>query len=61
MILKFRRFLFEDNTEVPDITEDAAGRIWIATTKGFYIYDPSGKQLIHYGDQVNQLPEMQRN
>ena len=56
--LKFRRFLFEDNTEVPDITEDAAGRIWIATTKGFYLYDPVSKQLIHYGDQVNQLPEM---
>ena len=56
--LKFRRFLFEDNTEVPDITEDAAGRIWIATTKGFYLYDHISKQLIHYGDQVNQLPEM---
>ncbi|MBP1675403.1 MAG: hypothetical protein H6Q24_1541, partial [Bacteroidetes bacterium] len=57
--LKFTRFLFEDNTEVPDIREDAAGRIWIASTKGFYIYNRDGNQLIHYGDQVNQLPEMQ--
>jgi signal transduction histidine kinase/ligand-binding sensor domain-containing protein/AraC-like DNA-binding protein len=57
--LKFTRFLFEENTEVPDIREDVAGRIWIATTKGFYIYDPNDNQLIHYGDQVNQLSEMQ--
>ncbi len=56
--LKFRRFLFEDHTEVPDITEDAAGRIWIATIKGFYLYEPASKQLFHYGDKVNQLPEM---
>ena len=57
--LKFRRFLFEDHTEVPDITEDAAGRIWIATRMGFYLYEPASKQLFHYGDQVNQLPEME--
>ncbi len=56
--LKFRRFLFEDHTEVPDIIEDTAGRIWIATRMGFYIYEPARKQLVHYGDQVNQLPEM---
>jgi signal transduction histidine kinase/ligand-binding sensor domain-containing protein/AraC-like DNA-binding protein len=57
--LKFTRFLFEENTEVPDIKEDAAGRIWIATTRGFYLYNPHDKKLIHYGDQVNQMSELQ--
>ncbi len=56
--LKFRRFLFEEHTEVPDFAEDAAGRIWIATRNGFYLYEPASKQLFHYGDRVNQLPEM---
>jgi signal transduction histidine kinase/ligand-binding sensor domain-containing protein/AraC-like DNA-binding protein/AmiR/NasT family two-component response regulator len=57
--LKFTRFLFEDNTEVPDIKEDAAGKVWIGTTKGFYIYNPGTKQLVHYGDQPNQLKDVQ--
>jgi signal transduction histidine kinase/ligand-binding sensor domain-containing protein/AraC-like DNA-binding protein len=57
--LKFKRFLFEDNTEVPDVKEDAAGTIWIATTNGFYLYYTGSKELVHYGDEVNQSHELQ--
>jgi signal transduction histidine kinase/ligand-binding sensor domain-containing protein/CheY-like chemotaxis protein/AraC-like DNA-binding protein len=57
--LEFTRFHFEDNLEVQDFREDAAGRIWIGSQNGLYVFNPHNNQLIHYGDQVNQLPEMQ--
>ncbi len=56
---KFTRFHFDGNLEVQDFKEDAAGRIWIGTQNGFYIYDPRNDNLIHYGDLAGQLPEMQ--
>jgi len=56
---EFNRFHFEDNLEVQDFKEDDAGRIWIGTQNGFYVYDPPRKSLIHYGDLPGQLPEMQ--
>jgi signal transduction histidine kinase/ligand-binding sensor domain-containing protein/AraC-like DNA-binding protein len=57
--LEFTRFHFEDNLEVQDFREDAAGRIWIGSQNGFYVYDPHNNNLIHYGDLANQLPDMQ--
>ncbi len=33
--LKFTRFHFQDNLEVQDFREDAAGRIWIGSQNGF--------------------------
>jgi len=57
--LEFTRFHFEDNLEVQDIREDSAGRIWIGSQNGLYIYDPHNKQLIHYGDLVNQSSDLQ--
>ena len=56
---EFTRFHFEDNLEVQDFKEDVAGRIWIGTQNGFYVYNPQNNILIHYGDLANQLPEMQ--
>ena len=57
--LVFTRFHFDDNLEVQDFGEDAAGRIWIGSQKGFYVYDPNNKRLVHYGDLRNQSAEMQ--
>ncbi|MBP1669193.1 MAG: hybrid sensor histidine kinase/response regulator, partial [Bacteroidetes bacterium] len=57
--LVFTRFHFNDNLEVQDFKEDAAGRVWIGSQNGFYVYDPRNKQLEHYGDRINQLPEVQ--
>lgn len=57
--LEFTRFHFEDNLEVQDFKEDAAGRIWIGSQRGFYIYDPENNSLIQYGDLDNQSSEMQ--
>lgn len=57
--LFFKRFLYEQNVEIQDFIEDAAGNIWIGTQWGFYIYDYSENELIHYGDLENQLPELQ--
>ena len=57
--LKFNRFFYDDNLEVQDIREDMAGRIWIGTQKGFYIYAPANKKVIYYGDLPNQSPEVQ--
>jgi len=57
--LVFTRFHFNDNLEVQDFKEDAAGRVWIGSQNGFYVYDPRNKQLEHYGDLINQLPEVQ--
>ena len=57
--LEFTRFHFDDNLEVQDIKEDSAGRIWIGSQNGLYIYDPSTNQLNHYGDLVNQISEVQ--
>jgi signal transduction histidine kinase/ligand-binding sensor domain-containing protein/DNA-binding response OmpR family regulator len=57
--LKFTRFHFEDNLEVQNFKEDAAGKIWIGSQNGFYVYNPHDNNLIHYGDLTNQSPEMQ--
>jgi len=57
--LEFTRFHFDDNLEVQDIREDSAGRIWIGSQNGLYMYDPHNKQLIHYGDLVNQSSDVQ--
>lgn len=57
--LSFKRFLYEQNVEVQDFTEDAAGNIWIGTQWGFYVYDYSNDELVHYGDLENQVAELQ--
>jgi signal transduction histidine kinase/ligand-binding sensor domain-containing protein/DNA-binding response OmpR family regulator len=57
--LEFTRFHFEDNLEVQNFKEDAAGKIWIGSQNGFYVYNPHDNNLIHYGDLTNQSPEMQ--
>jgi signal transduction histidine kinase/ligand-binding sensor domain-containing protein/AraC-like DNA-binding protein/AmiR/NasT family two-component response regulator len=57
--LEFTRLHFEDNLEVQDFKEDAAGRIWIGSQNGLYVYNSHDNNLIHYGDIANQLPEMQ--
>jgi signal transduction histidine kinase/ligand-binding sensor domain-containing protein/DNA-binding response OmpR family regulator len=57
--LEFKRFHFEDNLEVQSFKEDAAGKIWIGSQNGFYVYNPHDNNLIHYGDLANQSPEMQ--
>ena len=57
--LEFTRFHYDDNLEVQDIKEDVAGRIWIGTQNGLYVYDPHNKKMIHYGDLVSQSSEMQ--
>ncbi|TRZ70832.1 MAG: hybrid sensor histidine kinase/response regulator [Bacteroidetes bacterium] len=57
--LTFSRFYFQENLEVQDFQEDEAGRIWIGSQNGFYIYNPDNNHLVHYGDLLNQSPEMQ--
>lgn len=57
--LQFTRFHFDDNLEVQDFKEDVAGRIWIGSQNGLYVYNPRYNQLIHYGDLVNQMSETQ--
>ncbi len=57
--LFFKRLLYEQNVEIQDFTEDTAGNIWIGTQWGFYVYDYSNDQLVHYGDLENQVTEMQ--
>lgn len=57
--LKFTRFHFEDNLEVQDFKEDAAGRVWIGSQRGFYVYNQRNNELIHYGDLINQSAETQ--
>ncbi len=57
--LDFKRLLYDQNVEVQDFVEDAAGNIWIGSQWGFYLYDYSVDELIHYGDLENQLPELQ--
>ena len=57
--LFFKRLLYEQNVEIQDFTEDAAGNIWIGTQWGFYVYDYSADELVHYGDLENQVAELQ--
>ncbi len=58
--LVFKRYHYEQNLEVQDFCEDAAGNIWVGTQWGLYIYDYTNNKLVHYGDQKNQLPELQQ-
>jgi signal transduction histidine kinase/ligand-binding sensor domain-containing protein/DNA-binding response OmpR family regulator len=53
--LEFRSNGMFKNLEVHEFTEDAAGRIWISTDNGFYIYDYRDDVFRHYGDLENQL------
>ncbi len=46
--------LFTD-IEIHEFTEDPAGRIWISTDNGFFIYDHRDNVFRHYGDLENQL------
>jgi signal transduction histidine kinase/ligand-binding sensor domain-containing protein/DNA-binding response OmpR family regulator len=49
--------IFKD-IEIHEFTEDRAGRIWISTNKGFYIYDHRDDVFRHYGDLDGQLPKV---
>ena len=42
--------------EIHEFTEDPAGRIWISSQSGFFIYD--GDEFSQYGGLENQLPEV---
>ncbi len=53
---KFRNFPELQNTEIHEFTEDQAGRIWIATNHGMFIYDKPTETLSQYGDLENQAP-----
>lgn len=57
--LMFTRFQYDSKLEVQDFAEDPAGRIWVGSQNGFFIYQPDTKQLIHYGNLPGQLPEVQ--
>ncbi len=54
--LRFRREDLLSDMEIHEFTEDPAGKIWISTQYGMFIYD--GKEFYHYGEKVNQLPEL---
>jgi signal transduction histidine kinase/ligand-binding sensor domain-containing protein/DNA-binding response OmpR family regulator len=58
--LSFERFYYEQNLEVQDFCEDASGNIWVGTQWGFFIYDHDSGRLIHYGENENQLTELQQ-
>jgi len=45
---------FNEKVEIHEFAEDAAGRIWICTNLGFYIYDKNDEELLHYGDREKQ-------
>ena len=57
--LDFKSSELLSNLEIHEFTEDPAGRIWISTQNGFFIYDWSSKEFIHYGDLENQLQLVQ--
>jgi signal transduction histidine kinase/ligand-binding sensor domain-containing protein/DNA-binding response OmpR family regulator len=57
--LSFNRVNLKDRLEIHEFTEDSAGRIWISTQYGFYVYKRKEDQYIHYGSLENQLPELQ--
>ncbi len=42
--------------EVHEFAEDIAGRIWIATNHGMFLYDKTKEKLVQYGDLENQIP-----
>ncbi len=58
--LQFRPSSFPHRVEVHEFTEDQAGRIWISTERGFYIYDKRKETVTHYGDAHNQIPELKK-
>ena len=57
-VLAFKKFKLEGRVETHEFFEDKAGRIWIATQKGFYMWSAKKNKLNHYGSLVNQLPEL---
>ncbi|KPL14900.1 MAG: hypothetical protein AMS26_09075, partial [Bacteroides sp. SM23_62] len=56
--LRFTRFDLLPDLEIHEFTEDPAGRIWISTQYGFFIYD--GDAFSQYGGLENQLPEVRK-
>ena len=54
--LEFSTFTLMPDLEIHEFTEDPAGRIWISTQYGFFIYD--GGEFIQYGGLENQVPEV---
>ena len=51
--LDFVRPGLPSDLEIHELTEDPAGRIWISTQHGFFLYD--GEDFLHYGELENQL------
>lgn len=56
--LRFTSFDLLPDLEIHEFTEDPAGRIWISTQYGFFIYD--GDAFSQYGGLENQLPEVRK-
>jgi signal transduction histidine kinase/ligand-binding sensor domain-containing protein/DNA-binding response OmpR family regulator len=56
--LRFTRLDLLPDLEIHEFTEDPAGRIWISTQYGFFIYD--GEDFSQYGGLENQLPEVRK-
>lgn len=52
--LDFTSSEFDEKVEIHEFAEDIAGRIWMCTNEGFYIYDKDLEQITHYGDLENQ-------
>jgi signal transduction histidine kinase/DNA-binding response OmpR family regulator len=44
--------------EIHEFTEDHAGRIWISTDRGFFIYNHLENTFRQYGNRVDERPEV---
>ncbi len=53
--LEFTSHELLPDIEIHEFTEDPAGRIWISTDNGFFIYDQRDNLFRQYGDLENQL------
>tara|TARA_Y100001980_G_C14556878_1_gene352204 strand:+ start:72099 stop:76301 length:4203 start_codon:yes stop_codon:yes gene_type:complete len=42
------------NIEIHEFTEDIAGRVWVSTNHGMYLYDKRTESITHYGSFKNQ-------